>query len=77
VKTAISIPDDVFRAAEATARRTGKSRSQLFTEAMRLFLEVRAGESITEQLNRVYERVGSKVDPVLSQLQSEALLEEW
>ena len=77
MKTAISIPDDVFRAAEATARRTGMSRSQLFTEAMRLFLRARGTEGITEQLDRVYANVDSQLDPVLSRMQSAALREKW
>jgi len=34
MKTTISIPDDVFQAAERLARRTKKSRSQLFNDAV-------------------------------------------
>ena len=77
MKTAISIPDDVFRAAEATARRRGMSRSQLFTEAVRLFLEMRGEQRVTERLNDVYAGRDSKLDPVLSRLQSAALREDW
>jgi metal-responsive CopG/Arc/MetJ family transcriptional regulator len=35
MKTAVSIPDDVFEGAERLARRTKKSRSQLFSDALR------------------------------------------
>lgn len=35
VKIAVSIPDDVFAAAEAEARRRGMNRSALYTEALR------------------------------------------
>ena len=38
VKTAISVPDEVFRQAEAAAKRLGISRSELFTRALRRFL---------------------------------------
>jgi len=70
MKTAISIPDDVFEAAEAAARRTGMSRSQLFVEAVRLFLKLRGARGVTEQLNEVYANAESAVDPVLLRMQS-------
>ena len=38
MKTAISIPDDVFQGAERLARRTKKSRSQLFSDAVREYI---------------------------------------
>ncbi len=38
MKTAISIPDDVFKVAERLARRTKKSRSQLFSDAVREYV---------------------------------------
>jgi predicted transcriptional regulator len=38
MKTAISVPDDVFRRADRAARRLGISRSELFTRAIREFL---------------------------------------
>ena len=38
MKTAISIPDDVFERAERLARHTKKSRSQLFSEAVREYV---------------------------------------
>jgi metal-responsive CopG/Arc/MetJ family transcriptional regulator len=77
MKTAISIPDDVFRAAEATARRIGMSRSQLFAEAMRLFLKTHGEKGVTERLNQVYGNVDSKLDPRLSRMQSASTREDW
>ena len=41
MKTAISIPDDVFERAERAAKRMGLSRSELFTRAVREFLSAR------------------------------------
>lgn len=69
MKTAISIPDDVFAAAEAAAERTGMSRSELFVEAVRLYLRLQGERGVTERLDRVYGTVESKVDPVLSAMQ--------
>jgi metal-responsive CopG/Arc/MetJ family transcriptional regulator len=73
----VSIPDDLFRTMEAVARRNGKSRSELYTEALRLFLMTRRAEAVTAQLNRVYRRQDSRLDPLLSQLQTTALQEHW
>jgi len=47
MKTAISIPDDVFEAAEAAARRTGMSRSQFYVEALKLFLQTHGERGVT------------------------------
>lgn len=54
MKTAISIPDDVYRQAEYLAAKEGLSRSQLYVLAIRRFIQQQKKQSITEQLNRVY-----------------------
>ena len=79
MKTAISIPDDVFRAADAAARAGGMSRSQLFVEAVKLFLQRRGDRGITEQLDEVYAKSSSQVDSVLSRMQIAATVarDEW
>ena len=53
MKTAVSIPDDVFTGAERLAKRTKKSRSQLFSDAVREYLARHAAEEVTETMNRV------------------------
>ena len=53
MKTAISIPDDVFEVAEQLARRTKKSRSQLFSDAVREYVARHADEEVTEAMDRV------------------------
>lgn len=58
MKTAISLPDDLFRAAERQAQRARKSRSQLYAEALAEYLARHAPEEVTEAMNRVVERVG-------------------
>lgn len=78
MKTAISIPDDVFEAAEAAARRSGMSRSQLYVEAVKLFLRNHGDRDVTERLNEVYRDTGSGVDPVLLQMQLATIApEKW
>ena len=59
MKTAISIPDDVFEGAERLARRTNKSRSQLFTDAVREYVARQAHEEITDAMDRVCESLGN------------------
>lgn len=73
MKTAISIPDDVFEAADAAARRTGISRSQLFVEAVKMFLREHGERGVTERLNEVYTESESELDPVLMRMQLTAL----
>ena len=53
MKTAVSIPDDVFAGAERMAKRTKKSRSQLFSDAIREYLARHAAEEVTEAMDRV------------------------
>jgi metal-responsive CopG/Arc/MetJ family transcriptional regulator len=53
MKTAISIPDEVFEGAERLARRTKKSRSQLFSDAVREYVARHAPDEITEAMDRV------------------------
>ena len=55
MKTAVSVPDDVFDAAEALARRSHVSRSELYTTALRALLS--RDDALTQALNRVYDGV--------------------
>ena len=53
MKTAISIPDDLFADAEQLARELKKSRSRLYGDAVREYVARHSAESITETLDRV------------------------
>ena len=53
MKTAISIPNDIFAKAEGLRHRLGKSRSELYAEAVRQYLLSHDPESITERLNQL------------------------
>ena len=62
MKTAVSVPDNVFRAAEYQARRTRKSRSQLYTEALSEYLARHAPDEVTETMNRVVDQLKKPAD---------------
>jgi len=53
-KTAISLPDKVFFAAEETAHNLGISRSALYVDALTEYLEKYSRKNITQKLNEVY-----------------------
>lgn len=59
MKTAVSIPDDVFARAEKLARHCGVSRSQLFSDALREYVARHAAEEVTESMNRVADALGT------------------
>jgi len=62
MKTAVSIPDDVFEKAERLARRGSRSRSELFSAALREYVARHAPDEVTEAMNRVCEQVGRQQD---------------
>jgi predicted transcriptional regulator len=66
MKTAISIPDDVFRGAERLARRTKKSRSQLFSDAVREYISRHAPDDVTAAMDRVCAELGGQADDFVS-----------
>ncbi|MFO1429019.1 MAG: hypothetical protein U1F76_02585 [Candidatus Competibacteraceae bacterium] len=67
MKTAISLPDDIFLAAERQAKRVRKSRSQLYVEALTEYLARHAPDEVTEAMNRVVEQLGeTQLDPFLT-----------
>lgn len=66
MKTAISIIDHVYADAERLARRTKKSRSRLYTEAVAEYVARHDPEAITEAMNRVCETLDTRSDPAIS-----------
>lgn len=58
MKTAVSIPDDVFTKAEQLARRTKKSRSKLFSDALKEYVARHAPDEVTEAMNQACDQVG-------------------
>jgi metal-responsive CopG/Arc/MetJ family transcriptional regulator len=78
MKTAISVPDKVFRSADALAKRLGISRSELYTTAIAEFLSKHQSRHVTAGLDAVYAEEDSSLSPNLIQLQTKSLArEEW
>lgn len=76
MKTAISIPDKAFKKGERAAKKLGISRSEFYTQAVESYSDLLLEEHITEALNRVYSKESSKLDTVLSEIQSRSILKE-
>jgi metal-responsive CopG/Arc/MetJ family transcriptional regulator len=78
MKTAISIPDEVFEVAERLARRSKKSRSQLFSDAVREYVARHASDEITDAMDRVCAELGSRPDGLAASAASRILKNsEW
>ncbi|HVT60754.1 MAG TPA: ChpI protein [Thermoanaerobaculia bacterium] len=77
MKVAISLPDPTFKAAERVSKRLGMSRSQLYAQAVEAFVKSHRGVEVREALAAVYGSETAAVDPLIEQLQAEALREEW
>lgn len=60
MKTAVSIPDDLFTEAELLAEDLGTSRSQIYSRALREFVARHSPERLTEAMNRTLEEVGEE-----------------
>ena len=73
MKTAVSVPDDLFRLAEEAARRLRVSRSRLYATAISEFLSRQKSNTVTERLNEVYSRQPAKVDSALHRAQLKSL----
>ncbi len=76
MKVAISIPDPLFKNAEVLARKLKKPRSQLYAEALASYVGAHDPKAITENLNQVYSRIPSAVDPAFEKAQFENLPDE-
>ena len=76
MKVAISVPDQVFAAAEEISRRLGMSRSQFYARAVANSVRENRSLGVREQLDEVYGGEAARLDPVLEALQAEALRED-
>lgn len=54
MKTAISIPDEVFAEADRLARRLNQSRSQLYSRAVREYVARHSSDDVTAALDALY-----------------------
>jgi metal-responsive CopG/Arc/MetJ family transcriptional regulator len=78
MKTAVSLPDALFRAADRHAKRARKSRSQLYAEALAEYLSRHSPDEITEAMNRVVDQFPNERDPFVQVAARSALARiEW
>jgi antitoxin MazE6 len=67
MKTAISVPDPVFGEAERLAERLEKTRSQLYTEALKEYLARHNPDTVTDRLNEVWGSITEPEDHFVSE----------
>jgi len=78
MKTAVSIPDDLFQRADELAQRLGKSRSQVYREALADYIWRREPDSVVAALNACADELASGRDPWTAAAASRALQRnEW
>ena len=62
MKTAVSIPDDVFEKVERFARRSKRSRSEVFSAALKEYIARHAPDEVTDAINRAIDDIGEQKD---------------
>lgn len=78
MKTAISLPDDLFKSGDSLAKRMGVSRSELYARALAEFVAKHRSNQVTQRLNAVYADEESRLDASQLGAQLRSLpREEW
>jgi antitoxin MazE6 len=78
MKTAISLPKDVFEKAERLALKARKSRSQIYCEALREYVARHSPDDVTDALDRAMEQIGQTEDRFVTLASARALARvEW
>ena len=62
MKTEVSIPDEIFEKVERLAERERRSRSEVYSAALREYLARHAPDEITDAMNQVCDQVGTAPD---------------
>ena len=62
MKTAVSIPDEVFEKVERFARRTKRSRSEVFSAALREYIARHSPDEVTVAINQALESIEDQKD---------------
>jgi predicted transcriptional regulator len=63
MKTAVSLPDEVFENAERLASRLKVSRSELYARALQDFVRRHAPDAVTEAYDQICSEIDSQSDP--------------
>ena len=78
MKTAVSVPDEVFERTERLARRSGRSRSEVYSAALREYVARHDPDEVTEALDRVVGELGEGPDAFVGEASRRALSSvEW
>jgi CBS domain containing-hemolysin-like protein len=78
MKTAISVPNNIFELSEKLAKKLKVSRSRIFAMGVEKLSEQYDEEEIIAGINRVCEKVDTSVDPVLFKMSMLSLpKDEW
>ncbi len=78
MKTAVSIPDEVFEEAERLARRLKKSRSEMYSRALAEYIARHGSSHVTELMDRTLTEIGMVSDDFVRTASSRTLEEiEW
>ena len=62
MKTAVSVPDDLVAQVDRLARRSSRSRSEVYSAALREYITRHAPDEVTAGLDRVVAEVGDADD---------------
>jgi len=78
MKTAISLPDDLFILADDFAKQYGFSRSELYATALRKYINAHRHDDLTERINRACENLHTDLPDEMVRVARARLLEtEW
>jgi len=78
MKTAISIPNDIFVSADHLAKRLNMSRSELYTRAIKQYIAECRHAGVKEKLDQVYASENASIDPAVLNAQAISIpMEEW
>jgi len=59
MKTAVSLPDDVFESVERLRKLTNRQRSEVYADALREYVARHSDEEITAAINRVVDELNA------------------
>ncbi len=78
MKTAISLPDDLFILADEFAKNAGMSRSELYATALREFITSRQQDDLTARINAVCAELDTELPEEIARITRQNLTEvEW
>jgi metal-responsive CopG/Arc/MetJ family transcriptional regulator len=60
MKTAVSVPDELFAQVDRLARSSGRSRSEVYSAALREYVARHAPDEVTAGLDQVVEEIGDQ-----------------